>query len=153
MAAAVMVQVFPAPTTCAAERGLPPLQDAPNGVLLVLCQVAITQAGAHHTGQCEVRAIELSAGRGCCEADVVPLREPVGALAVYPTPSFGKRSFIVAASQRRRRSHGWLTVFRPVRVVIVGGRRADRSGTAQPVRRGEPCRAVSRAVLTTYLAL
>jgi hypothetical protein len=61
------------------------LEDAPDCVLLMRREISVAEGGAHHSGQGQMRAIEI-AEPNVVESEVVLLRQPRRAFAIFPNP-------------------------------------------------------------------
>src|SRR5271165_5303414 len=61
------------------------LEDAPDCVLLMWCEISIAEGGAHHPRQRQMRAVKI-AEPDVVEPEVVLLRQPRRALAIFPNP-------------------------------------------------------------------
>ena len=87
------------------------LENSPDGILLMRREVSIAKGGADHSGQGQVRTVELPE-TDVVEPEVVLLCQPPGALAIFPNP-FTKAILQLLLLLARGNRFRWLTVRLP----------------------------------------
>ena len=98
------------------------LEDAPDGVLLMRREISVAEGGAHHSGQGQMRTVEIPEP-DVVESEVVFLRQPRGAFAIFPNPI---AKTILQLLLLLSRGNCFRLIYGPaaVLVLVVGCRRA-----------------------------
>ena len=143
-----MVQVLPGTHDMRQQRATA-LEDAPDGVLLMRRKISVAEGGAHHSGQGQMRTVEI-AEPNVVESEVVFLRQPLGAFAIFPNPiakAILQLLLLLSGGNRLRLIYGAVAV----RVLVVGCRRAPIQRLLDQLGRTEAGSTVGRRVVDDVL--